>query len=188
MGHYLIQSVSNLFFHVFSSKETKTLTYSVSSVFWQHSVLSRLNEVGELFSQFFVLLFAIIGFAALNTSDGKSLLMMSLVFAIFLYYLALVLVTILQLHIKSYLPFMLVILLLGSVVSILALMVISPTIAWIYLGLWIFLFALMCYENQKELFLWIPKMIKNVIDGQSSNDDGMSSHNLEMSGVESLPV
>jgi len=83
---------------------------------------------------------------------------------------------------------MLVILLLGSVVSILALMVISPTIAWIYLGLWIFLFALMCYENQKELFLWIPKMIKNVIDGQSSNDDGMSSHNLEMSGVESLPV
>jgi len=136
-----------------------------------------------------VLLFAIIGFAAMSTSDRRSLvIMMALVFLVFLYYLSLLLVTMLQLHIKSYLPFMLVILLLGSVVSILALMVISPTIAWIYLGLWIFLFALMCYENQKELFLWIPKMIKNVIDGQSSNDDGMSSHNLEMSGVESLPV
>jgi len=111
-----------------------------------------------------VLLFAIIGFAAMNTSDGKSPLMMALVFVVFLYYLALVLVTILQLHIKSYLPFMLVILLLGSVVSILALMVISPTIAWIYLGLLIFLFALMCYENQKQLFPWIPKRIKNFFE------------------------
>ena len=83
---------------------------------------------------------------------------------------------------------MLVILLLGSVVSILALMVISPTIAWIYLGLWMLIFALMFYKNRKELYQWIPKMIKNVIDGQSSNDNGMSSHNLEMSGVESLPV
>jgi len=83
---------------------------------------------------------------------------------------------------------MMVILLLGSVVSILALMVISPTIAWIYLGLWILIFALMFYKNRKELYQWIPKMIKNVIDGQSSNDNGMSSHNLEMSGVESLPV
>jgi len=147
-----------------------------------------LNEVGELFSQFFVLLFAIIGFAAMNTSDGKSLLMMSLVFAIFLYYLALVLVRILQLHIKSYLPFMMVILLLGSVVSILALMVISPTIAWIYLGFWIFLFALMCYENQKELFLWIPKRIKNFFEGQNGNDNGVSTHNSELPGVESLPV
>ena len=73
-------------------------------------------------------------------------------------------VRILQLHIKSYLPFMLVILLLGSVVSILALMVISPTIAWIYLGLLIFLFALMCYENQKQLFPWIPKRIKNFFE------------------------
>ena len=83
---------------------------------------------------------------------------------------------------------MMVILLLGSVVSILALMVISPTFAWIYLGLWILIFALMFYKNRKELYQWIPKMIKNVIDGQSSNDNGMSSHNLEMSGVESLPV
>lgn len=125
---------------------------------WIHSTLSRLNEVGELFGQFFKQLFAIVGFAAMNTSNRKSLLM-ALVFAIFLYYLALV-----QLHINSFLPFMMVILLLGSVVSILALMVISPTIAWIYLGFWILIFASMFYKNRKELFQWIPKRIKNVIN------------------------
>jgi arginyl-tRNA--protein-N-Asp/Glu arginylyltransferase len=76
---------------------------------------------------------------------------------------------------------MMVILLLGSVVSILALMVISPTIAWIYLGFWILIFPLMFYKNRKELCQMIPKRIKNVING-------MSSHNLEMSGVESFSV
>ncbi|XP_039683744.1 uncharacterized protein [Medicago truncatula] len=105
---------------------------------------TRLNEVGELFGQFFKQLFAIVGFAAMNTSNRKSLLM-ALVFAIFLYYLALV-----QLHINSFLPFMMVILLLGSVVSILALMVISPTIAWIYLGFWILIFASMLRTTQKH--------------------------------------
>jgi len=127
-------------------------------------------------------LFAIVGFAAMNTSNEKSLQMMALVFAIFLYYLALVLVTMLQLHINSFLPCMLVILLLGSVVSYLALMMIYPTIAWIYLGLWIFIFALMCYKSKNELYQLIPERIKFVFEGQSETG------NLELPAVRSLPI
>lgn len=83
---------------------------------------------------------------------------------------------------------MMVILLLASVISILALMVISPTIVWIYLGLWMLIFALMCYKNKKELYQCIPKRIKNVIEGKSESRSGMSTHTSELSGVESLPV
>jgi len=135
-----------------------------------------------------MLLFTIIGFAAINSSNGISLLMFALVFAVFLYYLALVLVTMLQLHISSFVPFMMVILLFGSVVSVLALMLISTAIAWIYLGFWMLIFALMCYKNKKELYQWIPKRIKNFIEWKSESGSGMSTHTSELPGVESLPV
>jgi len=143
--------------------------------------------VGKLFGQFFELLFAIIGFAKMNTSNGKSQvdinpIIMALVFMVSLYYLALVLVTMLQIHIKSFLPSKMIILLLGSVVSILALMIISPTIAWIYLGLWIFIFALMCYKSKNELYQWIPKRIKNFFEGKTQ------SGNLELPAVRSIPI
>ncbi|KEH21840.1 hypothetical protein MtrunA17_Chr7g0221241 [Medicago truncatula] len=142
-------------------------TTSYATVF--NSTSTSLNEVGKLLSQFFELLFAIIGFATTNTSIEKSPLLMALVFMVALYYLVLVLVTMLQLHIKNFLPFMMVIVLLGSVVSVLALMMISPTIAWIFLGLWILLFALMCYENKKELYQMIPQRIKNVFEGETQS-------------------
>jgi len=129
-----------------------------------------LNEVGKLFGQFFELLFIIIGFATPNTSMEKSPLLMALVFMVALYYMVLVLVTMLHLHIKNFLPFMMVIFLLGSLVSVLALMMISPTIAWIFLGLWILLFALMCYENKKELYqILIPERIKKVFEGETQS-------------------
>jgi hypothetical protein len=106
-------------------------------------------------------LFAIIGFASMNTSMEKHLLMMALVFMVALYYLVLVLVEMLQFQIQNLLPFMTVILLLGSVVSFIALMMISPIIAWIHLALWIFIFALMCYKYRKE-FQKGSKKISNV--------------------------
>jgi hypothetical protein len=78
-----------------------------------------------------------------------------------------------------------VILLLGSVVSFLALMMISPTIAWVDFSLWIFIFALVGYKNREEIY----KMINlSFIDGESVNDNGMSIHNSEIPGIESLPV
>ncbi|KAK2359707.1 hypothetical protein QL285_085054 [Trifolium repens] len=126
----------------------------------------------------------------MSTSKKKSLLMMAMVFMVALYYLVLVLMIImLQFQIKSFLPFMVVIILLGSVVSFLALMIISPMIAWIDLGLWILIFALMCYKNRKELYQMIPKRFKTFIESSSgSGNIGISTHNLEIPRIESLPV
>jgi hypothetical protein len=116
-------------------------------------------------------LFAIIGFASMNTSMEKPLLMMALVFMVALYYLVLVLVTMLQFQIQNLVPFMILILLIGSVVSSLALMMISPTIAGIHLGLWFLIFALMCYKYRKELYQMILKMFKIFIEDQSANSE-----------------
>jgi hypothetical protein len=150
--------------------------------------ISSFNEVAKLFGQFFGLLFAIIGFASMNTSNEKSLLMMALLFMVALFYFVLVLVTMLQFHIKSFLPFMMVILLLGTVVSFLALIIILPTVAWILLGFLILILAFMYFKNRKELYPMIPQMIKNFIEGQSVNGNGISIHTSEILGVESLPV
>ncbi|WJX80915.1 hypothetical protein P8452_63853 [Trifolium repens] len=122
------------------------------------SILSSLNEVGKLFGQFFGLLLSIMGFAAMN--HIHPIMMMALVFMVALFYLVLVLVTMFELQIQSFLPSMMVILLLGSFVSFLALIIISPTIAGIHLGLWFLIFALMCYKYQKELYQMILKMFK----------------------------
>jgi len=129
-----------------------------------------LTEEGKLLGKFSGL-----SLAAMNTSNGKSQvdinpIMMTLVFMVALYYMVLVLITMLQPHIKNFLPFMMLILLLGSVVSVLALMIISPTIAWIIFGLWILLFSLMCYENRKQLYqILIPERIKNFFEGQTQS-------------------
>lgn len=123
-----------------------------------------MREVGELFTQLFVLLFAII-----NTSMAKSPLVLALVFMVALYYWVYVLVKILQLQIRS-------LLIIGSVVFILALMNISPTIAWIDFGLLILIFSLMGYKNRKELYQMIPQRIKNSIEG---NND-MSNSTAEL--------
>jgi hypothetical protein len=62
---------------------------------------------------------------------------------------------------------MMVILLVGSFVSFLALIIISPTIAGIHLGLWLLIFAFTCYTNRKELYQMIPKRIKKTQSGNS---------------------
>ncbi|CAI8592155.1 unnamed protein product [Vicia faba] len=145
---------------------------------------TSLKEVGKLLGQYFGLLFAIIAFVSINTSKEKSLLLMALAFMVTLYYTVLVLVKVLQLHV----PLMILVnLLLGALVSLLALMIISPIIAWTYLGLWIFfIFGLVCYKNGKEIYLMIPTRIKSCI--QSQLDKHINIHNLELHGVESLPV
>jgi hypothetical protein len=142
-----------------------------------------LNEVGKLFGQFFGLLLSIMGFAAMNASKGKSEvhihpIMMALVFMVALYYLVLVLVTMLQFQIQNLVPFMILILLIGSIVSSLAMMMISPTIAGIHLGLWFLIFALMCYKYRKELYQMILKMVKIFIE------DKTQSANSEIPAVE----
>jgi hypothetical protein len=131
-----------------------------------------MNEVGKLFGQFFGLLLSIMGFAAMNTSKVKSEvhihpIMMALVFMVALFYLVWVLVTMFEPQIQSFLPSMMVILLLGSFVSFLALIIISPTIAGIHLGLWLLIFAFTCYTNRKELYQMIPKRIKKTQSGNS---------------------
>lgn len=135
------------------------------------SILYSLREVGELLTQLFVLLFAI-----MNTSMAKSPLVLALVFMVALYYWVYVLVKILQLQIKSLLTSKMVILIIGSVVFILALMIISPTIASIDFGLLILIFSLMGYKNRKELYQMIPQRIKNSIEG---NND-MSNSTAEL--------
>jgi hypothetical protein len=151
-----------------------------------YSTLSSLNEVRKFFGQFFELLFSIIGFASMSTWK-KSPLLMDVVFLLSLYYLALVLVTMLQLQNKRFLPFIMVILFLGSVVSFLALIIISPIIAWIDLSMWILIFALLCYKNRKELDeMVVPKRIKNFIEDQSVN--GMSIHSSKIPGIELIKL
>lgn len=100
---------------------------------------------------------------------AKSPLVLALVFMVALYYWVYVLVKILQLQIRS-------LLIIGSVVFILALMNISPTIAWIDFGLLILIFSLMGYKNRKELYQMIPQRIKNSIEG---NND-MSNSTAEL--------
>jgi chromate transport protein ChrA len=143
-----------------------------------------LKDVGNTFGVFFALLFAAI-------SMKKSPLLMAFISGIVLYYWSFMLHTVLKLQIKSLLDlFMMVILLLGSVVSFLALMIISPTIAWIHLCLWILMFCFMGYKNRKELdqIQMIPKRIKNFIKDHGDNDNGISTSNSEIAGNGLLPI
>jgi hypothetical protein len=66
---------------------------------------------------------------------------------------------------------MILILLIGSIVSSLALMMISPTIAGIHLGLWFLIFALMCYKYRKELYQMILKMFKIFIEDKTQRSN-----------------
>jgi chromate transport protein ChrA len=142
-----------------------------------------LKDVGNSFGVFFALLLAAI-------SVEKSPLLMAFVIGIVLYYWAFMLHTVLKLQIKSLLDlFMMVILLLGCVVSFLALMIISPTIAWVHLCMWILMFGFMCYKNRNELYQMIPERIKNFIkDQRDDNDNSISTHNSEIAGIEQLPI
>ncbi|WJX80926.1 hypothetical protein P8452_63864 [Trifolium repens] len=114
------------------------------------SASTSLKDVGNSFGVLFALLLAAI-------SMEKSPLLMAFICGIVLYYWAFMLHTVLKLQIKSLLDlFMMVILLLVSVVSFLALMIISPIIAWVHLCFWILMFGFMANKNRTELYQMLP--------------------------------
>jgi chromate transport protein ChrA len=109
-----------------------------------------LKDVGNTFGVLFALLLAAI-------SLKKSPLLMAFISGMDFYYWAFTLHTVLKLEIKSLLDlFMMVILLLVSVVSFLALMIISPIIAWVHLCFWILMFGFMANKNRTELYQMLP--------------------------------
>ncbi|KAG4377746.1 hypothetical protein AAZX31_18G184100 [Glycine max] len=124
------------------------------------------KELKEIHEKFLALLIALV--AAKNTDTGNSLfekhqkLMMSLVLAIVLYFFLATLGIILHTHNNSNTNLLLPIitcamLMLGSVVSILALSSISTTVAWITLAIWVGIFTLIAYEYGalKKIKNWI---------------------------------
>ncbi|CAK8540882.1 unnamed protein product [Lathyrus sativus] len=147
---------------------------------------TRLKEVRESLGQYFGLLFAIIGVASrYTTNNEKSLLIMVLAFMVTLYFMVLVIVKALQLHV----PFMILVnlfLFLGALISLLGLMIISRIIGWIYLTLWIFLVVgLVCYKNGKEIYQMISTRIQKLFP---KGNVEISDHHLESSGVKRLPI
>ncbi|KAJ1395516.1 putative transmembrane protein [Sesbania bispinosa] len=137
-------------------------------------MVNLFKELAKSFGKFYEVLFAIIPVATLNMTHHIA--MKALVLMIVLYFFTSVLGAMLHFHIKSFLLPNLVILSLGSVVSVLALIMIAPTIAWIALVLWLFIFALVGYYNCQELYQMIPERIKNLIE----DGTGMSTHNSEL--------
>ncbi|KAJ1408484.1 putative transmembrane protein [Sesbania bispinosa] len=134
-------------------------------------MVNNFKELAKTFGKFYEVLFAIIPVATLNMTHHIA--MKALVFMIVLYFFISVLGEMLHFHIRSFLIPNMVILSLGSAVSVLALMMISATIAWIGLVLWLFIFALVGYYNRQEIYQMIPERIKNLIEG------GMPTHNSE---------
>ncbi|XP_058756343.1 uncharacterized protein LOC131629583 [Vicia villosa] len=136
------------------------------------SVSISLKEVGKLFGQLFALLLAIFGVASVTTTSKETtLLMKALAFMVTLFYMVLVLATVLNLH----LPFVMVtFLILGTVVTFIALMIIFPMVAWIYLGLWIFILALVIlyYKYQREIYQMIQEKIKYLFERPSEIELG----------------
>ncbi|CAI8592054.1 unnamed protein product [Vicia faba] len=133
---------------------------------------TSLKEVGKVLGQYFGLLLAIIGFASMNTTSKETgLLMKALAFMVTLYYMALVLATVLQLEVALMMG---IFLLLGTVVAVIALMIISPMVAFIYLGLWIFMLGLVVlyYKYQKEIYQMIPEKIKYLFERPSEVELG----------------
>ncbi|KAI4332814.1 hypothetical protein L6164_017693 [Bauhinia variegata] len=107
-------------------------------------MIDMLQELREIFSEFIELIGAQKGSLDVD--------MVALVVTFVLYFSVLVAGTVLQLHIRNSLPiFTAVLLVLGSAVSVLALSMISPTIAWISFGLWLAVFALLAHCYRQEI-------------------------------------
>ncbi|KAJ1381206.1 hypothetical protein SESBI_45356 [Sesbania bispinosa] len=130
------------------------------------SMRNLFKELQESINNFSTLLITIIAAATSATgnslfSDEHKLMMMSLVLIIVLYSFLVIIGTILQEYNRSLLPFITcAIVLLGSAASVLALRVISPTVAWITLALWVGMFILVAYDYA------VPQRIKNWIEGR----------------------
>ncbi|KAG4377747.1 hypothetical protein GLYMA_18G203550v4 [Glycine max] len=141
-------------------------THFTSMSVLRDQVDNLFKELKEIHEKFLALLIALV--AAKNTDTGNSLfekhqkLMMSLVLAIVLYFFLATLGIILHTHNNSNTNLLLPIitcamLMLGSVVSILALSSISTTVAWITLAIWVGIFTLIAYEYGalKKIKNWI---------------------------------
>ncbi|KAG4938846.1 hypothetical protein AAZX31_16G090400 [Glycine max] len=124
------------------------------------------KELKEIHDKFLALMIALV--AAKNSDTGNSLfakqhkLMISLVLALVLYSFLATLGTILHTHNNRNTNLLLPIitcamLMLGIVVSILALSFISTTVAWMTLTIWVGIFTLIAYEYGalKEIRNWI---------------------------------
>ncbi|CAI8592051.1 unnamed protein product [Vicia faba] len=149
----------------------------------------RLNAVGILFGQYFGLLFAMIGFqikSVVTTSKEITEQIKALALVCTLYYMVWMVVTWYQLQV----PLMMVTSpLLGTVVVFIGLMIVSHMVAFIYLGLLIFVFALkvLCNKYPKEIYEMIPENIKYLFERPAGNENvGSSAHDLESGRVESV--
>ncbi|KAI4335297.1 hypothetical protein L6164_013958 [Bauhinia variegata] len=108
------------------------------------------REIPEMLAKLLTLLFAIV---ALKNADGgedffkaNHSVIMAFVLAVVVYFLA----SVLQLQIRNFLPITIV-LLLGSLASVLAVAILSLTIASITLALWLTVFALVAYFKKREV-------------------------------------
>ena len=123
------------------------------------------KELKEIHDKFLALMISLV--AAKNSDTGNSLfakqhkLMMSLVLAVVLYSFLATLGTKLHTYNNSNTNLLPIItcamLMLGSVVSILALSFISTTVAWMTLAIWVGIFTLIAYEYGalKKIKNWI---------------------------------
>ncbi|KHN20322.1 hypothetical protein glysoja_034705 [Glycine soja] len=117
----------------------------------------------EILIKFLTLLIALI--SVTNTDSGKLLfteqhkLLMSLILTIVLYFFFASIGTILQIYKGSLLQHVIwVMLIVGAVVSVLALSFISATVAWITLAMWVGILAVVAYDYG------VPQRITNWIN------------------------
>ncbi|KAK7260591.1 hypothetical protein RIF29_26769 [Crotalaria pallida] len=127
-------------------------------------VINLFKALSEIINKFLALLITMI--AAIYSDTGNDLfmkhhkLMMFLVLTIVLYFFLVIIGTILQPYNRNFVPIIIcTMLMMGSAVSVLALSIISPTIAWITLALWVGMFIFVAY------FCSLYEKIKNWIEG-----------------------
>ena len=126
-------------------------------------MLNVFKELQEILIKFLTLSIALISLT--NTESGKLLfteqhkLMMFLILTIVLYFLFASTGTILQIYKGNLLPLVIwVMLIVGGIVSVLALSFISATVAWITLAMWVGILAVVAYDYG------VPQRITNWIN------------------------
>ena len=125
-------------------------------------MINVFKELQEILIKFLTLLIALI--SVTNTDSGKLLfteqhkLLMSLILTIVLYFFSSI-GTILQIYKGSLLQHVIwVMLIVGAVVSVLALSFISASVAWITLAMWVGILAVVAYDYG------VPQRIMNWIN------------------------
>ena len=140
--------------------------------FREEQLLNLFKNLVGIFSEFSMLLIAFI--VAKFTDNGKSLflmrsaVMMGLVVTIVLYFFVMILGTVLEFFVleiysRNLVPILTcVILFLGSLASVLALSIISSTIAFIATFLWICVFILLAYYYYQDLCLFMSTAAQTI--------------------------